>query len=64
MKDRYLPPPFGDTHASWFINDVHHRDGFEAERAVRDLGMSAEDATDYVRMLVKEYYEEEQHDRK
>jgi len=59
MKDQYIPP-WGADRPRWVINDVHYRDGFEAERAVRDQGMSAVDATDYVRMLVAEYNQRSQ----
>ncbi len=61
MKDQFLPPSFGDARASWIINDVHHRERVEAELAVRNAGMSAKDATDYVQMLMTEYQMREHH---
>jgi len=59
MKDQFLPPPFGDSRASWIINDVHHREEINARRALTAAGMSAADADDYVRMLVQEFYDED-----
>lgn len=58
MKDQYLPPPFGDTRASWIVNGVHHRERIDALNAIRDAGMSAKEACDYVDMLMAEYHQE------
>jgi hypothetical protein len=59
MKDQYLPPPFGDTRASWIINGEHHRERIDALNAIRDAGMSAKEACDYVDMLMAEYRHKE-----
>jgi hypothetical protein len=60
MKDQYLPPPFGDSRPSWIVNGSRYRERIDAMNAIRDAGMSAKEACDYVDMLMAEFHAREQ----
>lgn len=57
LKDQFIPPPFGESRASWIINGEPYRRRLDAEIAARELGFNAHDACDYVSMLMEEYQE-------